>query len=91
MITDLPTTVAQVPEIVAIVLRQAAQWRLAGEIEDSEFEMKLERLREKELRPRRLELEVTALRQGQIQFTITHEPSDRVWAIVNCQAETVER
>jgi hypothetical protein len=59
------------PEIVRVVLSQSERQRHLGIITPEEFENKLKRLRDEELTPRGLRLDIEADGEGHNRFNVT--------------------
>jgi hypothetical protein len=78
------TSHRQVPEIVHIVLTQAAKLRAEGAISQQKFESQINRLRAEELQPRGFSLLVRELSDGHVRFLIK-ERSGSVCDMIECE------
>lgn len=65
-----PSKRTAVPEIVHIVLTQAAKFRTTGRIDQQTFESQIDRLSSEELRPRGWSLVTRELHDGTTRFLI---------------------
>ncbi|MGV3533128.1 MAG: hypothetical protein ACO1QR_12220 [Chthoniobacteraceae bacterium] len=70
------------PEIVRVVLSQAARMRKLGAISESYFQTQVSRLEKEELTPRGLHLVVDDLPNGEICFSIESELTGEVSTLV---------
>ena len=75
---------ARLPQIVSIVLQQAAKFLRNGEFSQAEFKRKLARLGAEELTPRGLAIIVRGLPGGAMRFLITESRTGRVCEIIDC-------
>jgi hypothetical protein len=73
------------PEIVPIVLREAAKFRREGTLKPADFERKLARLAKEELTPLGLELLVRDLADGTMRFLIKESQTGRICEMIDCE------
>ena len=76
---------AQSPEIVPIVLREAARFRNQGLLKQADFEQKLARLAKEELTPLGLELLVRDLSDGTTRFLIKESRTGHICEMIDCK------
>ena len=74
----------RLPQIVPIVLREAARLRSEGELTQSDFEQKLERLKVEELLPRGFELLVRELPNGTTRFLVKDSRIGCICELIDC-------
>lgn len=72
------------PQIVPIVLQEAARLRSNGQLTQSDFEQKLERLTQEDLAPRGLELLVRQLADGTTRFLIKEFRTGSICEMIDC-------
>ena len=78
---------ARLPQIVPIVLQQAAKFLRNGEFSQAEFKQKLARLAAEELIPGGLELIVRDLPGGTMRFLITESRTGRICEMIDCASQ----
>ena len=79
-----PKERVRLPQIVPIVLQQAAKLRNKGEISEADYDEKVLRLVQEEIAPRGLELEKRESRSGGLRILIKDSRTHRVCETIDC-------